>query len=62
MPSAVPTFGLWYTDALERHGRDLGTGEPVQSGSARIQYLADHVIPQVERPAQEPARPGVTGP
>jgi hypothetical protein len=26
MPSAVPTFGLWYTDALERHGRDLGTG------------------------------------
>jgi hypothetical protein len=22
-------------------------GEPVESGSARIQYLADHVIPQV---------------
>ena len=73
MPSAMPTFGLWYDfrnparwrqapgrlyretidQAVWAEGLGFGSawrsrsGEPVESGSARIQYLADHVIPQV---------------
>ena len=58
----------WYTDALERHGRDLGTGRIYASQwrAGGVRVSADPVPGRPrdsagERPAQEPARPGVTG-